>query len=75
MSKMSELVYAIQEDLDAGILSFSAIAEKHEVPVSWVNEVYNEYVPQVDCDDSDDGYALASAGWGTDEDYGCSGEY
>jgi len=24
----------------------------------------------VDCDDSDDGYALASAGWGTDEDYG-----
>ena len=23
-----------------------------------------------DCDDSDDGYALASAGWGTDEDYG-----
>ncbi len=24
-----------------------------------------------DCDDSDDGYALASAGFGTDEDYGC----
>lgn len=23
-----------------------------------------------DCDDSDDGYALASAGMGTDEDYG-----
>jgi hypothetical protein len=23
-----------------------------------------------DCDDSDDGYALASAGFGTDEDYG-----
>jgi hypothetical protein len=23
-----------------------------------------------DCDDGDDGYALASAGWGTDEDYG-----
>jgi len=23
-----------------------------------------------DCDDSDDGYALASAGHGTDEDYG-----
>jgi len=23
----------------------------------------------MDCDDSDDGYALASAGFGTDEDY------
>lgn len=27
----------------------------------------------IDCDDSDDGYALASAGFGTDEDYGCFG--
>jgi hypothetical protein len=24
----------------------------------------------IDCDDGDDGYALASAGFGTDEDYG-----
>lgn len=24
-------------------------------------------------DDTDDGYALASAGFGTDEDYGCYG--
>lgn len=45
MSKMGELVYAIQEDIDAGILSFGAIAEKHDVPRSWVEEVYNEYVP------------------------------
>lgn len=28
-----------------------------------------------DCDDSDDGYALASAGFGTDEDYGCYEDY
>jgi hypothetical protein len=27
-----------------------------------------------DCDDSDDGYALASAGFGTDEDYGYAGD-
>ena len=27
-----------------------------------------------DCGDTDDGYALASAGFGTDEDYGCSAE-
>lgn len=30
--------------------------------------------PEIDCDDSDDGYALASAGFGTDEDYGYYGE-
>jgi hypothetical protein len=27
-----------------------------------------------DCDDGDDGYALSSAGFGTDEDYGYYGE-
>ena len=43
MSKMSELVYDIQEDLAAGILSFKAIAEKYDVPLSWVMEVANEY--------------------------------
>lgn len=74
MSKMGNLVYSIQEDIDAGILSFKAIAEKHHVPVSWVDEVANEYVSQPDCDDSDDGYALASAGFGTDEDYGFYGD-
>lgn len=47
MSKMGELIYAIQEDIEAGILSFSAIADKHEVPRSWVDEVYSEYVPQM----------------------------
>jgi hypothetical protein len=29
------------------------------------------YEPEPDCDDGDDGYALASAGHGTDEDYYC----
>ena len=33
----------------------------------------NDFVPEdeydMDCDDSDDGYALASAGFGMDEDY------
>ena len=51
MSKVGELVYAIQEDLDAGIMSFGAIAEKHDVPRSWVEEVYNEYVPQMEYDE------------------------
>lgn len=35
---------------------------------SYVDEVEDE--DEVDCDDSDDGQALASAGFGTDEDYG-----
>lgn len=30
----------------------------------------SDFEDEVDCDDSDDGYALASAGFGTDEDYG-----
>ena len=30
----------------------------------------HEMEQEPDCDDSDDGYALASIGWGTDEDYG-----
>lgn len=39
MSRMSELVIDIQEDLEKGILSFAEIAAKHEVPSSWVVEV------------------------------------
>ena len=39
MSRMSELVIDIQEDLEKGILSFAEIAAKHEVPASWVSEV------------------------------------
>jgi hypothetical protein len=40
-----------------------------------VELIHNEMVEQeVDCDDSDDGYALASAGFGTDEDYGYYGD-
>lgn len=33
----------------------------------------NDEAPEIDCDDSDDGYVLASAGFGTDEDYGYFG--
>jgi hypothetical protein len=50
MSKTGELVYAIQEDLDAGILSFNSIAEKHGIPVQWVEVVNEEYVEQTEDD-------------------------
>lgn len=48
MSRVGNMIYEIQEDLDAGILSFGAIAEKHDVPSSWVEVVYREYVPQME---------------------------
>lgn len=78
MSKMSEIHLEIQEYLADGYLSFGAIAEKFEqygITREDVELIHNEMVEQeVDCDDSDDGYALASAGFGTDEDYGYYGD-
>ncbi len=43
----------------------------------WTDEAADQYLSECepDCDDSDDGWALASAGWGTDEDYGCAADW
>ena len=90
MSKMSNLLISIQEDLLAGRLTFQEIAAKYEVPVYWVDYTatelwaddlaksdgsFNSAVgADEDYDDSMDGdfdSAMASAGHGTDEDYGC----
>ena len=38
---MSDLVIAIQEDIESGILSFQSIARKHGVPLSWVNTAWD----------------------------------
>jgi hypothetical protein len=78
MSKMSNLMISIQEDIEAGRLSFAEIATKYEVPYDWVDEVAVEMVNQFAdrYDESMDGdfdSAMASAGHGTDEDYGCYG--
>jgi hypothetical protein len=35
-----------------------------------LSERFMDEEEDIDCDDGDDGYALASAGFGTDEDYG-----
>jgi hypothetical protein len=77
---MADLMFDIQKDIEAGILSFADIATKHNVPFNWVDEVALEMMnyPQDSYDDSmdgDAGSALASAGWGTDEDYGYTGDY
>lgn len=37
---MSDLAIDIQEDIEAGLLSFESIATKYGVPLRWVNAVY-----------------------------------
>ena len=55
----------------AAVLNLSV--EEVEAQIALIEEAeYDAYEP--DCDDSDDGYALASAGLGMDEDYGFAGE-
>ncbi len=44
---------------------------KFKIALAWASErVEDMACPEPDCDDSDDGFALASAGFGMDEDYG-----
>lgn len=76
MGRMSDLVMQIQEDLANG-LSFEEVAKRNEVPVSWVSEAADT-MENDDYDDSMDGdhaSALASAGWGCDEDYVIDNDY
>ena len=75
MSRMSDLSIDIQDDIAAGLLSFQEIAAKHNVPFTWVDEVASEMANQYDESmDGDFDSAMASAGYGTDEDYGYYGE-
>ena len=74
MGKMSALALDIEESLCAGY-EIGDIAIQFGVSV---NDVLNikEYMME-DYDDSMDGdfdSAMASAGYGTDEDYGCYGD-
>lgn len=39
MSRMSDLAIDIQCDLEESNLSFAEIAERHDVPITWVVEV------------------------------------
>jgi hypothetical protein len=38
---MSDLTISIQEDICMGVLSFGEIAERHAVPLSWVNAAWD----------------------------------
>lgn len=71
MGKMKDLVMDIEAMLDLGH-SYETIARQLDIPVQWVVDTAD----RMDYDDSMDGdaaSALASAGLGTDEDYGYYG--
>ena len=77
MSRMAELTIDIEDMFFTDRLTPEVIAKELNVPL----EVVQDYLAQFDeeiWDDSMDGdaeSALASAGWGTDEDYGGGNEY
>lgn len=71
---MTELQIRIEELLFEGLNEVEIAANMNlsvsevEAQIALIEEA--EYCYEPDCDDSDDGYALASAGFGMDEDYG-----
>lgn len=79
MSATKNFVYDIVDEIRRGDLSFQEIAERYECDLETVQEVF-DYMMDMENDDlfeadyEDDGDALASAGFGTDEDYGYYGE-
>ena len=77
MSKMSELNIQILELYDEGY-GLGEIAHMVNCPLYLVDQVVNEYLDECheydDSMDGDEASALASAGWGTDEDYGHFGD-
>ena len=76
MSRMSELAMEIEQAIEDGELTFQQIADKFNVPLDWVLDVaYQnpEYLSEPDPGDMASG--LASAGWGTDEDYCWENDY
>jgi len=76
MSIMAEMVMEIQSDIADGILSFGAIAERYNINREDVELIADEMMEQ-EYDESMDGdfdSGMASAGYGTDEDYGYYGD-
>lgn len=74
MSKMKNLVIEIEELIQDGY-EWGEIARMLSVPVQWVSEVAENMEPEYnDSMDGDHESALASAGFGTDEDYGYYGD-
>ena len=73
MAQTKNLLQEIQTLIEEG-MDWDQIASLYGIPYSWVVESHNmleeEYARQYDDSmDGDHGSALASVGWGTDEDY------
>ncbi len=69
----------VLDSIVAGDLTFAEIAERYNMTLADVNMLFEEYMDNLakEYDDSMDGdfdSAMASAGYGTDEDYGYYGE-
>jgi hypothetical protein len=76
MSETNQMIMDIQSDIADGILSFGAIAERYNINRADVELIADEMMEQ-QYDESMDGdfdSAMASAGYGTDEDYGYYGD-
>ena len=76
MGKMKDLAYDVEQLYCEG-LSEQAIAEELKIPLDMVIDCVNEFGNYALYDESMDGdfdTAMASAGFGTDEDYGYFGD-
>ena len=81
MGVMKKVVFQIEEAIEAGVLSFPEIAEKFDVTLKDVCLIGVELDKQYEHEsmlheamDGDHDSAMASAGFGTDEDYGYYGD-
>jgi hypothetical protein len=83
MSRMSDLHLTLSCAIQDGEYTFAELAEMYNVPFEWVNNLARELAADGvedrldDFDESMDGdfdSAMASAGYGTDEDYGYYGD-
>ena len=77
MGAFKDVVFDIQDEIRRGDLSYAEIAQRYDVPLETVEEILDEMIQnEADYDDSADAdaEALASAGFGTDEDYGYYGD-
>ena len=73
------IVSLVQDEISAGELTWAQIAEKFNIPVWDVEMIFEDMMDQMaeDYSESMDGdfdSAMASAGYGTDEDYGYYGD-
>ena len=77
MGALKDRIFDIQDEIRTGELSFAEIAEQYDVTMEVVQDIFEDMIQQemdYEPDYEDDGDALASAGFGTDEDYGYAGE-